>query len=364
VSVNKKIKQLFQVAEKINREKDFKKIIPLLADLAKELLEVHRMSLFLVDKENQRLYTILAHGVDKIEVPWGTGIVGYVAQHGESLIIPDAYEDPRFNPEVDKKTGYRTFNIIAVPLYNSKGEIIGVFQGINKFFDEFTDEDLDLLTLIAGYAASAIETKFLHDSLKEAYEETIIRLAHASEFKDKETFNHIIRIGYMSELLGKLLGYNEDFCSNIRLASQMHDIGKIGIPDSILLKPDKLDPEEWEVMKSHTIIGYEILKDSKSELLQMAARIALEHHEKYDGTGYPYGKKGEEISIEGRIVALVDVFDALSSKRPYKPVWELNKVIEHIQNLKGKHFDPHVVDVFMQNIDEFDKIREMYRDEE
>jgi putative two-component system response regulator len=96
----------------------------------------------------------------------------------------------------------------------------------------------------------------------------------------------------------------------------------------------------------------------------MAARIALEHHEKYDGTGYPYGKKGEEISIEGRIVALVDVFDALSSKRPYKPAWELNKIVEHIQTLKGKHFDPHVVDVFLQNIDEFDKIREMYRDEE
>jgi len=148
------------------------------------------------------------------------------------------------------------------------------------------------------------------------------------------------------------------------IAAPMHDIGKIGIPDAILLKKGKLNDWEWDVMKKHTTIGYEILKDSSSELLQMAALVALDHHERWDGTGYPNGKKGEEISLWGRITSVADVFDALLSKRPYKEPWSLEKTVEHMNSLKGKQFDPQLVELFFSDLDEVMKIREKYRDEE
>jgi len=144
----------------------------------------------------------------------------------------------------------------------------------------------------------------------------------------------------------------------------MHDIGKIGIPDAILLKKGKLDDQEWEVMKRHTIIGYEILRDSSSELLQMAALVALDHHERWDGTGYPNRKRGEEISLWGRMTAIADVFDALMSRRPYKEPWSLERTVDYMGGLSGKAFDPQLMEIFLENIEEVMDIRERYRDEE
>lgn len=166
----------------------------------------------------------------------------------------------------------------------------------------------------------------------------------------------------MSSLIAQKLGYDEEYCYNLQLAAPMHDIGKIGVPDAILLKKGKLEGEEWEIMKRHTIIGYEILKDSDSELLQMAARISLEHHEKWDGSGYPYGKKGEDICIEARITAIVDVFDALTSERPYKPAWSVEETSKYMKELSGKHFDPNLLEVFLENMPEILKIKQEFAD--
>ncbi len=163
--------------------------------------------------------------------------------------------------------------------------------------------------------------------------------------------------------MAKKLGFDEKYCYNIRLAAPMHDIGKLGIPDAILLKKGKLEGEEWEVMKKHTIIGYNILKGSDSDLLKLAAVIALEHHEKWDGTGYPYGKKGEEINIAARITAIADVFDALTSERPYKPAWSVEEATKYMKELKGRHFDPNLLDLFFENLDEVLSIKERYKDE-
>jgi len=358
-----KIGLLLKYAEQINREKDVDVIIPTIAQMAKELVGTDRMSLFLVDENNKKLYTIVSHGVDRIEVSLDKGIVGYCAMTGESVIVQDAYADPRFNREVDKATGYTTKNIIAVPLFDSKKRVMGVFQGINKLDGSFTEEDLEMLNLLAGYASSTIENKRLSESIKRAYEETVNRLSFAAEYKDPETYNHILRIGLMAELLAKRLNMPEEYCYNIRLAAPMHDIGKIGIPDNILLKKGKLDSEEWEVMKSHTIIGYNILKDSESPLLQMAAMISLEHHEKWDGTGYPYQKKGEEISLEARITSIVDVFDALTSERPYKPAWSIEETVNYMKSLRGTHFDPNLLDLLFENLSDIQRIKETYKDE-
>ncbi|MEN3027715.1 MAG: HD domain-containing phosphohydrolase [Aquificaceae bacterium] len=357
-----KLKKLLSSASIIAKEREAEKLIPVLANLAREILEVDRCSLFLYDRVKGTLYTLVAHGGVRIEVPANAGIVGAAFTSGEPLLIPDAYADPRFNREVDRSTGYRTRNILAIPLIDSKGKVMGVFQAINKLSGAFGQEDVEMLELLATYAGNSLEAGMLYERIKSAYQETVMRLSHAAEYKDPDTYNHIVRIGLMSSLMAQKLGYEEEYCYNLQLAAPMHDIGKIGIPDAILLKKGKLEGEEWEIMKRHTIIGYEILKDSESELLQMAARISLEHHEKWDGTGYPYGKKGKEICIEARITAIADVFDALTSERPYKPAWSVEQAQEYMLNLSGKHFDPELLKLFFDSLEDVMIIKKEYSD--
>lgn len=357
-----RLKLLLSSAEKISREQDVDRLLIMLSDLACEVLEVDRCSLFLLDRERGELWTKVAHGVDEIRVPADRGVVGWVAQRGESLIVNDAYADSRFNPEVDRETGYRTRNILAIPLFDKKGNILGVFQAVNKLRGGFSSADLELFTLLGGYASSAIENSLLQAKIREAYREAVMRLSHAAEYKDPETYNHIVRVGLYAKLMAEKLGLEREVCENVMIAAPMHDIGKIGIPDAILLKKGKLDDWEWEVMKRHTVIGYEILRGSVSELLQMAALVALDHHERWDGTGYPGGKKGEEISLWGRMTSVADVFDALLSKRPYKEPWTLERTVEHMRELRGRSFDPDLIDIFLDSLDEITEIRERYRD--
>lgn len=187
--------------------------------------------------------------------------------------------------------------------------------------------------------------------------ETLLRLARAGEYRDKETGNHIFRIAEYSRLIAELIGLNHNQCDLIEQAAPMHDVGKIGISDSILLRDSSLNNAEFEIMKTHTLIGYEILKDSPSKYLQTGANIALGHHEHFDGHGYPHGKRGEETPIEARIVAVADVFDALTSIRPYKDAWSIEDALHYIRQHKGTQFDPICVDAF---IDHFDKIIHIY----
>lgn len=191
--------------------------------------------------------------------------------------------------------------------------------------------------------------------------EMAIRLAKAGEFRDNETGNHDLRVGLYAERIGKKLGMNQEEVNRLRFTIPLHDIGKIGIPDRILLKPGELTIDEWELMKKHTSIGGQILIGGKSDFIKTAEVIALSHHEKWDGSGYPLGTKGESIPLVGRIAAICDVFDALSSDRPYKNAWPIERVIEEIQRQRGKHFDPTLVDVFMNEIDSIVKILKIYQ---
>lgn len=183
--------------------------------------------------------------------------------------------------------------------------------------------------------------------------ELIRRLLMAAEFRDNDTGSHISRIGSYCYEFGKLLEFSEKRCEIFYYASMMHDIGKIGIPDEILLKPSKLNASEWTKMKTHTITGSKLLTNGNSDTIKLAEKIALTHHEKFDGTGYPNGLKGKEIPLEGRIAAICDVFDALLSKRPYKDPWTLDDVIEEIKKGIGTHFDPHLAKMFLDNISIF-----------
>jgi response regulator RpfG family c-di-GMP phosphodiesterase len=192
--------------------------------------------------------------------------------------------------------------------------------------------------------------------------ETLSVLGNAAEYKDPETGNHVFRVAHYSRILALSLGEDEEQQDNLFYASPLHDVGKIGIPDSILLKPGKLTKGEWEKMKTHTTIGYDILKNSESTFLKTGAIIALTHHEKYDGTGYPNALKEDEIHLFGRIVAITDVFDALMTKRPYKKPWTFEEALEYVIEQKGKHFDPLLVDHFTKNIKRIKKVANIFKD--
>lgn len=198
--------------------------------------------------------------------------------------------------------------------------------------------------------------------LEETRMDIIHRLGRASEYRDNDTGMHVVRMSQICGQMARYLDMTERECQLLLLASPMHDVGKIGIPDYILLKPGKLNDVEWTVMKTHTTIGAEILAGGNSELLQSAQTIALTHHEKWDGSGYPNGVKGEGIPLIGRIVGLCDVFDALTSNRPYKRSWSVEEAMSEIDSKSGIHFDPYLVNIFKRNLPELVSISHSFAD--
>ncbi|MDN5055672.1 response regulator [Aliarcobacter butzleri] len=236
----------------------------------------------------------------------------------------------------------KTYHFLAtiVPIVNLNGQVLE-YMGIRK---DITD---------------VIE---LHKEIEETQKEIIYKMGEIAESRSNETGNHVKRVAEYSKLLALLYGLDEKESDTLFTASPMHDIGKVGVPDSILNKAGKLDENEYKMMKKHCVIGYNILKNSKREILKAAAIVAMQHHEKWDGSGYPRGLKEEEIHIYGRITAVADVFDALGSHRCYKEAWEDEKIFELFRNEKGKHFDPKLVDLFFDNIDKFIEIKNKYKD--
>ena len=206
------------------------------------------------------------------------------------------------------------------------------------------------------------EVEKLNKEIEETQREVVFTMGAIAETRSKETGNHVKRVAEYSKLLALKLGLDEQTAEMLKQASPMHDIGKVGIPDLILNKPGRLDDEERKIMNSHAKIGYDMLKYSNRELLKCAAIVAYEHHEKWDGTGYPRNLKGDKIHIYGRITALADVFDALGSCRCYKEAWEDEEIFEFFKEQKGKHFEPKLIDIFFDNLDAFLKIREELKD--
>lgn len=215
--------------------------------------------------------------------------------------------------------------------------------------DEIRSFQLELSELVE---ARTLELRRALQELDQAHAEVIQRLSAAAEFKDEETGNHIVRMARYCALIAQRLGHNTRFVDLLLASSPMHDVGKIGIPDHILHKPGKLNAQEWEIMKTHTTAGARILESGTSEYIRMGATIALSHHEKWDGSGYPLGLSGGSIPLEGRICAVADVFDALTSKRPYKDAFPLDKALDIMRAGRGIHFDPRILDVFLDNLDQ------------
>jgi putative two-component system response regulator len=200
------------------------------------------------------------------------------------------------------------------------------------------------------------------EELRKTQLQVVQRLGMAAEYRDEETGSHIMRMSHISALLAKALGWSEEQCELMLHASPMHDIGKIGIPDAILLKPGKLNPDEWEVMKTHATIGGRLLEGDDTDVMRMAKEIALSHHEKWDGSGYPQGLTAEAIPLVGRIAALADVFDALTSTRPYKKAWTIEAALELIEHDSGRHFDPELVPLLIENLPAVLEIRDRFQE--
>ncbi|MFH1620299.1 MAG: HD domain-containing phosphohydrolase [bacterium] len=344
----------------IGTETHLDRLLELIADQVRQVLAGDRCTVFLTDSDTGELWSKVAHGMGQTEirVPMGKGIAGIVAETGQAINIPDAYTDPRFTHDIDRVTGYRTKNVLAVPLKNIRGDTMGVFQVLNKINGPaFDADDEGILMLMGSLAASAVENARLYENLRKSQLETIYRLAVTAEYRDQEdTAAHLRHISGYSHLIAKTYGLSAAEVEDIRYASPLHDIGKVAISDAILLKPGKLTPPEYEEMKKHAMYGAKILSNAESRLLQVACRVACGHHEKFDGTGYPSQVKGDAIPLEARIVAVADVFDALCISRVYKPAWEPDRARDYIVAGAGKAFDPDVVNAFRSTYDEIKRI--------
>lgn len=237
---------------------------------------------------------------------------------------------------------------------------------IKLYYDGLARERTDLRGAVqrqlAELETASTRLERLQRDLAVARHETIERLARAAEYRDDETAAHLHRMSHYCHLLARKAELDDYACEMLRIASPMHDVGKIGIPDHILLKRGRLTAEEYQIMKQHAEIGFRILSGSDSELVTLAATIAHTHHEQWAGTGYPRGLRGEAIPIEGRIAAIADVFDALTSERPYKHAWPVEDAVAHLQAGAGGHFDPTLTAMFIESLDEVLEIRERFAD--
>ena len=345
----------------VSAETHLESLLTIIAEEVRNILSADRCSVFLVDPYKGELWTKIALGMEEkiLRIPLGQGIAGFVAKTGSAVNIRDAYKDTRFAQDLDRITGYQTRSVLAVPLRGRDGKSLGVFEVLNKSKSSFNEEDEGLLRILATMAGTFIENATLYEDLRRSHLETIYRMALVAEYRDQEdTGRHLRRMSRFSGILAQGIGLSFQEAEDIRYAAPLHDIGKVAIPDSILRKPAKLTTEEFDEMKKHTVYGAKMLANAESRLLRLAAKVAVGHHEWFDGTGYPYGLKGEQISIEARVVTVADVFDALSSKRVYKGEWTVENALAYIEERAGKQFDPQVVTALREKFADILQARE------
>lgn len=357
-SFEKPLTALLNVARTLAAETSLEHLLTTVAKEIKNVLDADRCTVFLLDKENNELVSKIALGMgtQELRFPADKGLAGYVAQAGEIINITDAYSDERFNKDIDKETGYTTKTILCMPIWNMKHEILGVFQVLNKNNGTFSKEDEEILIAIGSSAGIAIENarlfesqQMMIDKQKELFKNFVDTLAASIDARDKITAGHSSRVRMYSELICNVMDMDEKTTANIIHAAILHDIGKIGIRDAVLQKDGKLTDEEYKHIQEHVKITYDILNRVYiSEEFKEVAEIASSHHEKYDGTGYFRHLKGDEIHIGGRILAVSDVFDAITSKRHYRDKMPIKNALDIIKSGAWKHFDGDIVEAFFK----------------
>lgn len=337
----KEITLLYDMVEKVSTCLDTKEIARLVIEEARKVIRLSSVSVLLLNKESGHLELVADYGHDAdvaTAVTHGVGIAGCVWASGRAEIVNDVNTDPRFvSGEV------KISSMMCAPL-KAKDTVVGVIKIGNAQPVVYLAEDLKLFTTLASLAAVAIENAGLYEQLKDTFYTTIYTLAETIEKRDPYTGNHTKRVMEYSLAIGRTLGLPEDEMSRLQLGAVLHDIGKIGVRDSVLLKESSLTDEEFEQIKMHAVYGEEII--SGIAQLRGAVPGVKQHHEKHNGRGYPVGLKGDEIDITARIIAVADSFDAMTSNRPYRKGLSLDEAFEELRKYSGSQFDPEIVDAF------------------
>ncbi len=327
-------------------------LLELIINIGLQVMNAEKGSIMLIEPDRNILILKSAVGmpkelIGKIEQKLGEGVAGFVAENGEPLLIEDIFKDKRFGKKRPKNQDmYKNNSLISAPLLIKK-EIIGVININNKKDGSiFSQDDLELLITLANQAAISIETAKLHENVKE-YIISVVKMAtRALEAKDEYTFGHSERVTQYAVDIAEKMGLDSELKENLRKAGLLHDIGKIGVRESVLLKPGRLTDEEFAEIKSHPTIGYEIIESM--EIDESIKDAVLHHHERFDGWGYPDKLKGEGISLLSRILCVADSFDAMSSNRPYRKALPAKIVISELTKNSGTQFDPEIVVIFLE----------------
>jgi putative nucleotidyltransferase with HDIG domain len=357
-----RLETLLKIIQEISSTLDRDQLLNHIIESAWELLNAEASSLFLIDENSGDIILEIARDMHqtrlpKIRIPAGQGIIGHVIATGETLRVNEIERDPRHYAGIDQITGRETRSILAVPLRTptvilgqergtAESKIIGGLEAINKLEGMFTREDIQMLEALADQAASVLLLARLYAEANELFLDTIKAITTAIDAKDPYTLGHSQRVSEFSVILAKELGLPAELVHQIRVGGLLHDVGKIGIPDEILAKPGKLTVEEYDKMKGHPMIGANIM--GQVRMLSNEITALSEHHERVDGTGYPNGLTDQQISMVGRIVAVADVFDALTSNRPYREALSSDEALEILNSSRGTHLDGECVEALVQ----------------
>ena len=357
-----RLETLVKIIREISSTLDRDQLLNDIIDSARELLHAEASSLFLVDEDTGEIILKIARDVHQthlpeIRIPAGKGIIGTVIESGETILVKDTSKDQRHYDRVDQTSGLDTRSILAVPLQTptvilgsergiTQSKIIGGIEAINKIEGTFNQEDIQLLKTLADQAATVIHLARLYADANELFIDTIQAITQAIDAKDPYTHGHSQRVSEFSVILAKEMDLPPESVHHIRVGSLLHDVGKIGIPDLILTKPGRLNSDEYRKMKEHPTIGAKIMGEVR--MLQDEIPALAEHHERVDGNGYPLGLSDEQISLGGKIVAVADVFDALTSNRPYREALSAEEALDILISNRGTHLDGKCVDMFIQ----------------
>jgi len=370
---NRRLTRLVELSVNLNSTLDLDALLQLVTATASELLECEAASILLYDEKQARLFFAAATGSDpkklaEIPVPLDMSLAGTIFRENRPVVRNDAGQDARHYSLVSEHVNFHVRSLVGVPML-IKERVIGVLEAVNKREGLFGEQDEAILSVTASHAAIAIgnaqllvtashaaiaignaqlfrEVERSNADLRLAYDATIAGWSRALDLRDHDTEGHTQRVADMTVRLARAFGLGEQAIVQIRRGALLHDMGKLGVPDAILLKPSRLTTAERKLMLRHPQYAYEML--SPIAYLSLALDIPRCHHEKWDGTGYPRGLAGEEIPLAARLFAVVDVWDALSNNRPYRKRWPQKKTLDYIRGQSGKHFDPRVVDVFLR----------------
>lgn len=351
---NQRLQAMIDIFGKIGSTLDRDHILRMMIDYARQMINAEACSLFLVEPATQDIVLHLASPADaklddqQVRVPAGKGIIGHVVESGEAVLVPDVSQDDRHYRQVDQTIGFITRALLAVPLRSrsvtlgqERGElqerVIGGFEAVNKVQGTFDTDDAALLTILANQAATVLQIADLYGDANELFLDMISALTTAIDAKDPYTEGHSQRVSDFSVEIARQMSLPAEVVHQVRIGSLLHDVGKIGIPDQILSKPGRLTDEEYEIMKQHPVVGANIMGQVRKLHDELPA--IAEHHERLDGSGYPRGLCGDECSLLGRIVAVADVFDALTSDRPYRGPMPVEDVLDYLYQRAGRQFD-------------------------